>query len=149
IGIEINGRIEARNDVHIVRLASASSYCLLVLAAQQSISSVHLKVDIAGRISETLDGKGKLDFDFSYPLMSQTGHELMQLPFAINDFDVRVRLPRKYDEADVGLSSLFRRESDNTFILSYSSNNTIGKSWISFPNPSQRDLDQAKFIFSL
>jgi len=100
---------------------------------------------------ETAGGRGKLEFDLSLAFLSQLEREQLSSPSFMTPTEFRVVLPRRYDAADVGLSSGFMRTSQpDVFELERAALAPVGAepAWISFPNPSQGALDRAKLLFA-
>ncbi len=147
-----SSQVSAPTDVHISRLASGSDYTLFVLACPRTVRNVHLAIQDGLPISETLDGKGKIEFDLSYSLMSQFEKALITSPAAISNLTYKITLPKNYDEADISVSNgIIVKTGGRSFqvALEDAHRNGLSRIWISFPNPSQRALDYAKLAFSV
>ena len=139
-------------DVRVAKLSSGRGYTLLVASAPTTVPELNIQVDHATQITETPDGRGKLDFDLSYQFLPQSERAFIGLPGCIATFDLEVILPRKYDDTDLALiPATFTRASDTTFHLPNAGpvSGSGSRAWIAFPNPMTRGSDRAKLMAGL
>ena len=149
VALDSRAHIKTPSDVHAVPLDIGQSYTVLVVSKPPTSQSVKIEIESGMRISETADGRGKVEFSPLLPFIPQSERELLQLPFSISTFDVDVILPKRYDPADINTSPPFSPKNDTTFQLSFAqvkqSNPPVA--WIAFPNPMQHELDISKLVF--
>ena len=147
-----DARIIAAPDVRVAPVARGQGYALLAVIAPTTSSEIHISISPLTRITETAEGKAKLEFDFAYPFMSQSERRLIGLPRAYAVFDISIVLPRRYDETEVVYRPASLTKTDErTFVLTAASvhQEKISRVWVVFPNPMTRGLDIAKLVFSL
>ncbi len=145
--------ITAAPDVTVSRLTQdRRDYTLLAVIAPMATSEIQIKVESAVQVTETSEGKAKLELDTRYRFMPDAERALLTLPIARSAFDVTVILPRKYDEtAIVYRPTEMARLDERSFSLPADVLRRTGANsvWIVFPNPMARGLDVAKLVFSL
>lgn len=137
-------------DVRAAEIGRGRGYTLVFVACPSGARSIRIAFQRSWGVSETLDGKGKLELDLSYPFVSATDRLWMRPPNAIGALDIRVLLPGKYDDADIATSANLKRVGEKEFACSFAPPDASAERvWLSFPNPSQRALNNAKWFFSL
>jgi hypothetical protein len=149
IALDPQGEFRSASDVHVARLSTGNGYTILVVSAPTTTSMLKVEIRNATRLSETPDGKGKLEFDISFPFMAESEKNLLALPFCIRSFDTTVVLPKKYDERDAfAWPSLFVRRDDKTFTLdlAQAQQQKVTKCAVVFPNPMQHAVDLGKLL---
>jgi hypothetical protein len=149
--LEPGKRIVSADDVHVAQLSSGKGFTLLALTKPLTLSETTIEIGEIPFLTETPDGKAKLEIDSSFPNMSQSDRQLLNSHSALKDFDIDIVLPKKYDEADVNQHPQFSK-IDNTKYFLPASQIKQGQDplvWISFPNPVQRSLEIAKLLATL
>jgi hypothetical protein len=150
--LEAPSKIISPPDVRISTLATGHGYTLLTVVSPISTPSTRFKIEHLTSITETREGKGKLELDLSFPLVSQAERELLSLPITVSRINVSIVLPAKYDDAEISFKpSYLVRQDDLTFGLPLSKQlaEKTTDVWIVFPNPMSQGFDNAKVVFSL
>lgn len=138
------------SDVRVTAISGGTNHSILVIASPRTVRRVRIAIKDGLKLGETPDGKAMLEFDFSYPFMSDLERALAASPATITDIKYRIVLPRKYEDSDLSLAPGVTRIDDRAFEFSGAqSTNRRSRVWVSFPNLSQRALDYAKLAFSL
>jgi len=149
--LDPNKKITSAADVHIAQLVSGRGYTLLALTKPPTLPETTFEIGERPLLTETPDGKAKLELNTAFPNMSQVDKELISTVASVKEYQLTIILPKKYDIADVNQHPTFHRSDDVTYSITVEQYKQMPNAmiWISFPNPMQRNLEIAKFIGAL
>jgi hypothetical protein len=150
--LDLNRAFVCADDVHVAELNRGKGYTFLAVTAPIARTQLLLEIKGATHISETPDGKGKLEIDVSLPYISLSDKELLALPFCIRIFDIAFVLPRRYDETDeYAFPSALNTKDNQTFEAKGVAiqGQSYTKLRVVFPNPVQHQLDLGQLVIGL
>ena len=80
-----------------------------------------MRIEDFAFVSENREGKAKIEFDPSYPFISETDRKLFSSSLCISKYDFTIMLPRPYDETVLSFFPPYLdKNNDYTFALSSS-----------------------------
>ena len=139
-------------DVKVSPLSGGTGYTILAIRAQTDQDSIPITIERCVNLRETPEGRSQLEFDLSYPFLTQADRDALLASTSVYTWTVRVVLPSKYNYADVSFAPpQLTRVDDRSYQLDASTSlgESAGEIWIAFPNPMQRSLLAGQFIVSL
>jgi hypothetical protein len=142
----------ASNNMLISPLHAAKSYTLLAVVVPAGTRELNFRLDDVGGLSDTPDGRSKLELNFSYPDAPQFERDLLGAPTTVSTYDLRVSLPQEYGAGDVSLSpAALRRDGARSYVMEYAAAAAGGSPEVvlAFPSPTKRVTEQGKLILTL
>ena len=73
-------QIISPSDVRVTPLSGGTNHSIFVIASPLAVRRVRVSIKDGLKLGETPDGKAKLEFDFSYPFMSDFERALASSP---------------------------------------------------------------------
>jgi hypothetical protein len=139
-------------DVRISLLGKGDGYSLFVLAIPPSRQSTIIQFDDAYKLSETPEGKAKIEVDASFPFLSQTDKALIAAPYSQRLSEISIELPKEFDVTELSfrpLTAQWISKRELIVPMTTPANAAQGDVWIVFPNPATTQLQLAKIILAV
>jgi hypothetical protein len=144
-----SAKIQAPEDVRISILGKGDGYTLLVAAIPSVREKSVLRLQDAFALAESPEAKALVEFDLSYPFLSQSDRQLVTTKYSLIPRRITIDLPREYEDTEVSFRPIeLKRISKRQYILDTISAGTtaLSKVWLVFPNPMQSQLQIAKIL---
>ncbi|MEZ9035262.1 carboxypeptidase-like regulatory domain-containing protein [Vibrio cyclitrophicus] len=143
--------IDSAQDVKVAVASSGTGYTLLSVIAESDSNQILFAINNAVALSETSEGKAKLEIYPNFKYMTKTEAGLLSQPQVINNFVMMVELPKKFSATEVGFRPLSVTSEDNrVYKFSNIKLPVLGEHeyWLVFPSPTVEDLKWAQIIVS-
>ena len=138
-------------DVRISTIGKGDGFTLLAIAVPASRDLTVIRWDGAYKLSESPEGKAKINMDLTFPFLSQIDKQLISASYALPIEQVTIELPREFDATELSYRPLQAQWiNKRTYIVSQLTTSTQQQKdiWVVFPNPMKSQLQYAKVVLA-
>jgi len=138
-------------DIKLAAIAIGESYSIISIIAPVN-PIIRFSIKNGYKLIENTEGKSLIEFNNSFPYVSQPERELFKMPITIKVIDLIIKLPKEYNETEVGVSDfkyIKRDKQTYSFDKIKLDKANEGKHWIVFPSPIKSKVNLYQLIFAL
>ncbi|MCK4815179.1 hypothetical protein KA005_05365 [bacterium] len=142
--------IQSAPDVRVGILSYGPGYTLIYLLYTSGQKPIIVSLEGIISLEETADNT-KIEFDYSYPFLSDSDRAIVQLPQTFSLWNTKFMLPKEYSKYRVNTHPKAMAQIDaRNYNLSLAAVKAKpGRVWIVFPDPQKASLSKAMIILGL
>jgi uncharacterized protein YlaI len=140
--------IHSAPDVRASVLSHGTGYTMLCLLHPVGKSPIKISFEGAVLMDETGDDNAKIEFDFSYPFLSEADTAVKDLPQTVSLWDVTFVLSKEHSKYSVNThpKAIIQVDSRSYNLPLKIVQQSPGKVWIVFPDPRKAKLSYAMIV---